>query len=104
MGAGSSPSIAGRMGASFIRKLRETSPYYQGTPSVNTWWQAFSGVKPFNPDLSHGRVMVSPIDNLPAALVFAHCDDFLIHVPTHEKARLAALDFLDLAFWHIRTS
>jgi hypothetical protein len=97
MGAGTSPSIAGGMGASFLRKLRTSSPYYQGTISVNTWWQAFARVKPIDPDLSHGRVLISLIENLPAALAFAHCDDFMIHGPTHEKARLAAFDFLDLA-------
>jgi hypothetical protein len=97
MGAGSSPGIAGRMGAAFLRKLEATSPYYQGGLQFNIWWHAFSRIKPFDPNLSHGRVKISRIDGQPAALAFAHCDDFFIHAPTHEKVRLAALDFMDLA-------
>jgi hypothetical protein len=37
MGAGSSPAIAGRMGAAFLRKLQAISPYFQGDISFNTW-------------------------------------------------------------------
>jgi hypothetical protein len=46
--------------------------------------------------VSHVRVRISQIDGLPVALAFAHCDDFFLHGPTHEKARLAGLDFVDL--------
>jgi hypothetical protein len=42
MGAGNSPSIAGRHGAAFMRKLQETCPLYQGIPKLNTWWKAFA--------------------------------------------------------------
>jgi hypothetical protein len=96
-GAGSSPAIAGRMGAAFLRKLRAISPYFQGDISFNTWWHSFSTKQPFDPKLSHGRVLFSRIDGLPVALLFVHCDDFLIHAPTLEKARLAGIDFLDFA-------
>jgi hypothetical protein len=97
MGAGSSPAIAGRMGAAFLQKLESVSPYFQGDPVFNTCWHSFSGTRPFDPDLPHGIVRFSPIDGLPVAIPFAHCDDFWIYGPTHEKARLAAIDFLDLA-------
>jgi hypothetical protein len=97
MGAGNSPSIAGRMGAAFLRKLEATSPYYQGRPFVNTWWKAFSRTQRFDPTLSHGIVKISDTDGLPAVLAFVHCDDFLVHGPTYEKTRLAAIEFLDLA-------
>jgi hypothetical protein len=63
---------------------------------MNTWWHAFSKVCPFNPNLSHGIVQISKIDGLPVVIAFVHCDEFLLHGPTHEKARLSAVDFLDL--------
>jgi hypothetical protein len=96
MGARTSPSISGCMGAALLRKLEDTSPYFQGEATLNTWWQAVARHQPFNLDLSHGRIRISPIDGLPAALAFAHCNNFFLHGPTHEKARLAGLDFMDL--------
>jgi hypothetical protein len=96
MGSGNSPSIAGRGGASLIRKLREACSRYQGEIHHNTWWKAFSSDQKFNPDLSHGRYLLSDEDGLPAVLVFGHCDDFLLHGPTWFKTALALRDFLDL--------
>jgi hypothetical protein len=90
MGAAASPSLAGRYGAAFLRLLRTFSPEYQGTPICNTWWKNFSGELVYNPHLGHGRVLIGE-DGLPAALVWAHCDDFFIHSPTKAKG-LAALD------------
>jgi hypothetical protein len=78
MGAGSSPAIAGRMGAAFIRKLEATSPYFQGEIRFNTWWQAFARLQPYNSNLSHDCVKFSTIDGLPAVIVFVHYDDFLL--------------------------
>jgi hypothetical protein len=85
------------MGSSFLRKLVSTSPYFQGVPHLNAWWNAFRAIEPFDPGLSHGMVQISEIDGLPAVLAFAHCDDFMIHGPTYEKTCLAPLDFLDFA-------
>jgi hypothetical protein len=85
MGAGSSPGTAGRMGTAFLRKLEATSPYYQCDLQFNTWWHAFSRIKPFDPNLSHGRVKISKIDGQPGALAFAHCDDiFYMLLPTRK--------------------
>jgi hypothetical protein len=95
-GAGNSPSIVGRKGASFLCKLEEVSPRFQGRPMLNTWWQAFAKRQQFDPKLSHGMVKISAQDGLPAVLSFAHCDDFMIHGPTYDKTRLASIDFLDL--------
>jgi hypothetical protein len=97
MGAGNSPSIAGRMGAGFLRKLVSTSPYFQGVPCLNAWWNAFRAIEPFDPGLTHGMVQIFESDGLLVVLAFAHCDDFMIHGPTYEKTRLASLDFLDFA-------
>jgi hypothetical protein len=97
MGAGSSPAISGRMGVAFLRKLESISPYFQEGPLFNTWWHSSSSTHPFDPTLPHGIVRIFPIDVLLIVIAFAHCDDFWIHAPTHEKARLAAIDFLDLA-------
>jgi hypothetical protein len=97
MGAGASPTIAGHNGVAFLQKLDAISPYYPGDLQFNTWWHAFARVKPFDASLSHGRVKISRIDGLPATISFANCDDFLLHAPTYEKARLVAMDFMDLA-------
>jgi hypothetical protein len=96
MGSGNSPSIAGRGGASLMRKLQETCQRYQGKIHHNTWWQAFSNEQKFDPGLSHGRYLISKEDGLPVVLVFGHCDDFLLHGPTWLKTALALRDFLDL--------
>jgi hypothetical protein len=34
-------------------------------------------------------------DRLPASLIWAHCDDFLIHAPTHAKCTAALTAFMD---------
>jgi hypothetical protein len=96
MGSGNSPSIAGRFGAAFLRLLRDTCPAFQGSLSTNTWWDAYAANQPFQDCLSHGRNLTGT-DGLPAALVWAHCDDFLIHGPNLEKTHQALRQFLDLA-------
>ena len=94
MGSASSPSLANRYGSSVLRRLRDTSPLFQGRPYCNTWWQAFAGGPSFNPKLDHGMVLIGD-DGLPAALIWAHCDDFLIHGPTHAKCSAALTAFMD---------
>jgi hypothetical protein len=49
MGAGNSPSIAGRYGAAFQRLLRSRSSLFQGTPGHNTWWGVYQHGTPYNP-------------------------------------------------------
>jgi hypothetical protein len=39
MGSAASPSLAGRYGNSFLRKLRDDCEAFQGRPVSNTWWQ-----------------------------------------------------------------
>jgi hypothetical protein len=96
MGAANSPSLAGRYGAAFLRLLRSRCPLYQGHPTVNTWGGSFAGSSSYIPSLGHGRVLLEQ-DGLPAALVWAHCDDFFIHGPTKAKMVAALTAFLDLA-------
>jgi hypothetical protein len=87
MGAGNSPAIAGRHGASLLRKLREVCPLYRGEPSANTWWRFYSTGVEYQVDVRHGMVYLGD-DGLPAVLIWAHCDDFLIHGPTYQKTEL----------------
>jgi hypothetical protein len=46
--------------------------------------------------MGHGIVLDGE-DGLPAVLVWAHCDDFIIHGPTVGKTTAALTEFLDLA-------
>jgi hypothetical protein len=95
MGGGNSPSIAGRHGAALLRKIREICPLYRGKPEANTWWRYYSTGSGYQPELGHGLVYIGD-DGLPAVLVWAHCDDFLLHGPTYEKTSKALSAFLDL--------
>jgi hypothetical protein len=94
MGSAASPSIAGRYGNAFLRKLCYECAAFQGRPVSNTWWQAFQGRQPFDPKRCHGRFLMGD-DGLPAVQVWAHCDDFLLHGPTLEKTQRALTQFLD---------
>jgi hypothetical protein len=95
MGAGNSrPAIAGRHGAALLRRVRSSSPLFQGTQVANTWWQHYGGGNAYDPKLSHGMAYIGT-DGLPAVLIWAHCDDFLIHGPTYTKTVEALSAFLD---------
>jgi hypothetical protein len=48
----------------------------------------------FDPKRCHRRFLLGR-DGFPAAQVWAHCDDFLIHGPTLEKTYRALQQFLD---------
>jgi hypothetical protein len=95
MGSANSPAIACRLGNSGLRLLRTESDLFQGTPYENTWRQSFTGTA-YRSALGHGRVLVGT-DNLPAALIFAHVDDYFIHGPTCRKTCLAFNAFMDLS-------
>ena len=82
MGSGNSPSLAGKYGTSFLRKVRERCPAFQGEPTTNTWWDEFSQRRKMNGRQCQGRFLIGK-DGLPAAQVWAHCDDFLIHASTY---------------------
>jgi hypothetical protein len=84
MGAGNSPAIAGRHGAALLRLLKEYCPLYQGQLTDNTWWSHYAAGSNYDPRLGHGLVYIDE-DGLPAALLWAHCDDFLLHDPTYAK-------------------
>jgi hypothetical protein len=96
MGAGNSPSIAGRYGAAFLRLLRSKCDLYQGRPDHNTWWGAYQRGTPFNPNLGQGRVLIGA-DGIPAVLCKGHCDDFLVHGPTYDTTFRALTAFLNCA-------
>jgi hypothetical protein len=96
MGAGSSPGLAGRYGAAFLRLLRDRFPIFQGTPSQNTWWGHYELGHKLHPHWGHGRILLGE-DGEPAVLLFSHCDDFLIHSPSRAKCDRALRVFLDAA-------
>ena len=96
MGAGNSPSLAGRYGSSFLRLLRERCKLFQGTLRPNLWLNSLSGAGDYDGTAGHGMVLDGD-DGEPAVLVWAHCDDFLIHGSTKEKTTRALSAFLDLA-------
>jgi hypothetical protein len=95
MGSANSPAIACRLGNSGLRLLRSESLQFQGVATENTWRQSFGG-DIYHPQLGHGRVLIGA-DGLPAALLFAHVDDYFIHGPTLRKTCLAFNDFMDLS-------
>jgi hypothetical protein len=95
MGGGNSPAIAGRHGAALLRLVRSRCPVYQGEARANTWWQHYGAGVEYDPRLGHGLVYIGD-DGLPAALIWAHCDDFFIHGPTRAKTAAALTTFLDL--------
>jgi hypothetical protein len=95
MGSGNSPSLAGKYGSAFLRLLRARSSLFQGKPSLNTWWSAFAHNKPLDATVGQGYTLEGS-DGLHAALLWAHCDDFLIHAPTRAKCTAALRAFLDL--------
>jgi hypothetical protein len=96
MGAGNSPSIAGRHGAAVLRKARILrDDIFSGKPTLNTWWSHYGFEQHYDPKLGHGIVYLGN-DGLPAVLIWAHCDDFLVHGPTYTKTAAALTAFLDL--------
>jgi hypothetical protein len=95
MGSANSPAIACRLGNSGLRLLRTESKLFQGTPCENTWRQSFTGAA-YRTKFGHGRVLIGD-DGLPAALIFAHVDDYFIHGPTCRKTCLAFNEFMDLS-------
>jgi hypothetical protein len=95
MGAVNSPAIAGRHGSALLRLMRTRCGLYQGQATPNTWWHHYSVGNSYNADRGHGMVYIGD-DGLPAALIWGHCDDFLIHGPTHVKTTAALTAFLDL--------
>jgi hypothetical protein len=96
MGSGSSPGIACCVGTAFIRHLKEKSKHYQGRQLQNMWWNCFTQKTTYNKKLGHGVVLIGD-DDLPAALRWSHCDDFLIHGPTLANTHLALTAFMDYA-------
>jgi hypothetical protein len=95
MGSANSPAIACRLGNSGLRLPRSESDLFQGVPHENTRRHSFTGAA-YHPKFGHGRVLIGA-DGLPAAVIFAHVDDYLIHGPTCRKTCLAFNVFMDLS-------
>ena len=96
MGASSSPSIAGRCGAGFLRRLRERHPdVFQGITIENTWRRQVEEQE-YNPTWGHGKVTISP-DGQPASLVFGFVDDFFLHGASRTRVTRALNCFMDYA-------
>jgi hypothetical protein len=97
MGASNSPAIAGRLGASFTRLLiSRYAGLFGGTPRANTWASRASTENCYDPRLGHGRALIGS-DSLPAGLMWAHVDDWLVHAPTLSKAAACLTAFMDTA-------
>ena len=95
MGSANSPAVAGRLGASFIRKLVERFPEFKGEPSSNSWEEQFKTGR-HDPTLGAGRVLLDDSDGTGVALIWAYVDDFFIHAPTKEKLTRALNHFMNL--------
>jgi hypothetical protein len=96
MGAGNSPSIAGQLGTAVLRLVRRLyKEIFSGNPVLNTWWSHFGLDLTYDPKWGHGLVYLGN-DGLPAVLIWAHMDDFLIHGPTYDKACAGLTAFLAL--------
>jgi hypothetical protein len=93
MGAGNSPAASGSAGNGFVRSLIESCPAFQGTPVDNTFVAILKGGD-YHPEWGHARVLIGT-DGLPAAIIWHHIDDFLIHAPTQEKCQVALQFFMD---------
>jgi hypothetical protein len=59
------------------------------------WLNALTEINEYDGAVGHGIVLDGE-DGLPAVLVWAHRDDFLIHGPTEAKTSAATIAFLDL--------
>jgi hypothetical protein len=93
MGTANSPAIACRINNGALRQLRSESKLFQGNIVENTWRTTLEG-KPYNDTLGHGRALVSQ-DGLPAALIWAMIDNYLVHAPTKKKCYEAFSCFMD---------
>ena len=96
MVVGNCPLLAGRYGSSFLRLLRKRCKLFQGMLRQNLWLNSLSGAGNYDGTVGHGMVF-NGNNGEPAALVWSHCDDFLIHGPTKEMTARALSAFLDLA-------
>jgi hypothetical protein len=84
MGSGNSPALAGRYGTAFMCLLKRRCSLFQGSPSENTWRLAFQMENVYDGKVGQGLVYYGN-DNLPVVLIWVHCDNFLIHEPTHHQ-------------------
>ena len=93
MGSASSPGLAGRYGTSLLRQLRETEEVFQGTLMDNGWSMHIQGKRR---DHQSGLCLVLVRqDGTPAALMWIHVDDILIHGPTRAVCEQALHAFMD---------
>jgi len=95
MGSSSSPGLACRYGASWLRQIREREPAFQGV-LVDNGWKVH--VKGKSRDSHKGVCLVrmGP-DGLPAAILYIHVDDILVHAPTRAKCEAALAAVMDAA-------
>lgn len=93
MGSASSPALTGKYGASLLRQIREQESVFQGTMQENGWRLHFEDGE-FDPHKGVGLVCIGD-DGLPAALMWIHVDDILIHAPTRSKCQQALDAFME---------
>lgn len=96
MGAGNSPALAGRYGASFVRLLQQKRPdLFSGTITPNCWRAHYQEGTTYNPAHGFGMVWYDET-GLPSVQVYVFVDDFLIHGPTYARTSAALTAFMDL--------
>jgi hypothetical protein len=78
-----------------LRLLMERDPVFQGIIQENSWRTKLAG-NGYSPGLGTGLICMGG-DGLPAALLWAFVDDFMIHAPTKRKLIQALNAFMDLA-------
>jgi hypothetical protein len=93
MGCGNSPSIAGRLGACFLRRLAEQHPeIFSGTPMANTWKDQVATGR-YDSRLNHGRNLIGG-DGLPAVIGVDFMDNFLFCMDRRTTKQIAVRHFL----------
>jgi hypothetical protein len=96
MSAGNSIALSGKFGLSFIPMLKSRFRVFQGTPHANCFWTGFSETGEYDSKLGYGYVLLGP-DGEPAARVWAHSDDVLLHSASYATTAKALTLFLDMA-------
>lgn len=94
MGSSQSPSLACRFGLSMLRSLIEREPVFQGEIQEQSWRTQLAGAA-HDPRTGSGLTRIRA-DGLPAALVWAFVDDFMVHAPTRAKLVTALNAFMGM--------
>jgi hypothetical protein len=76
--------------------LKARFSVFQGTPRTSCFWTGFSATGEYDSKLGYGYVLLGP-DGEPAAKIWSHSDDFLLHSASYATTAKALTLFLDTA-------